>query len=90
MRQIITANWARISKNQARARYMAGQDLYVLPCNMDPESPWPTMHPVQHTEFTAESWESFLSAFCYYNCHNGLGRYPAFYVRREECDAKQV
>lgn len=88
MRQIITSNWVRITKKQARIRYMTNQDLYALPCNANPESPWVSMSPIQHTENSAEAWESFLNAFSYYNCHHGMGRYPAFYITREEYDER--
>lgn len=78
MINIETANYRRISKTAARKMYDQGQPFYMIPVKLHPESPCGLLYAV--TDFS-EPFEKLLNAFCYYNCDNERGKYPAFYVQ---------
>lgn len=85
MNQIITANYRRITKKQAAARYKTGQPVYFCPVKLNPESPWGLLWSPSNN---SEPWDSVLNMFSFYNCDNERGRYPAFYITRAEWDER--
>lgn len=85
MKNIVTTNWARISKKQAQARYKTNQDVFVLPCKMHPENVW--QKPI-NMFCRDRSFDQIVNEFTYYNCDYERGYYPAFYITRKEYDAR--
>ncbi len=81
MMKIETTNFIRVDKRQARKIYENNGELYLLPCNMNPENSWGMLlGPVN----TWEPFDSMVNAATYYNCDSERGRYLAFYVRKEK------
>ena len=80
MRKVITKNWVRISKKQARSRYNTNQDIYITPCKANPENPFVTPTLVNHYK----DFDSIVFWYTKYNCCNELGDYPAYYITRKE------
>ena len=84
MRQIVTKNWTRISKAKARKLYNAGEDILVVPCKVHPENQHGIGVTISISYWEHQTFEKFLNEFCWYNCnYNELGKYPAFYERRQ-------
>ena len=82
MIQIQTAGYTRIQRRTAERLYNAGQIVYLLPCRMDPRSPWACPAAVQRADDPSRSFAAAVAAFTYYNCnYRETGYYPAFYVR---------
>lgn len=81
MKHIETKNYIRIDKRQARKIYENNGDLYMLPCNLNPESPWGLLlGPVN----TFEPFDNMVSWATYYNCDTERGRYLAFYIKKTD------
>lgn len=80
MNIIETTNYIRISKVAARKMYEQGQTFFMTPARFHPESPWGLLYEV--SDFS-KPFERLLNAFCYYNCSNEAGRYPAFYIQKK-------
>ena len=89
MNKIITNNYVRITKKQAEALYKTRQEFYMCPCKANPEN-----HLVVccicpgNDEYTEKTFEMLFNTFCYYNCNNQLGYYPAFYMNRKEYESR--
>ena len=83
----------RINKRAAEKAYNEGKMLYILPCKVNFANRW--IKPVRvHKESTTtmsidgfnttitrnREFDILVNAYTYYNCCNGLGKYPAFYI----------
>lgn len=80
MKNIETTNYKRISKTAARKIYEANGNLYMCPVNINPENSWGLLlGPVS----TFEPFDEMVKWATYYNCYPELGRYLAFYIRKE-------
>ena len=90
MNKIITNNYIRITKKQAETLYKTLQDFYMCPCKANPESPLGLLCWIcpGNDEYTGKTFEMLVNAFCYYNCNNQLGYYPAFYMNRKEYEQR--
>ena len=92
MNQIKTKNWKRISKRTARKHYSEGKDVYLLPCNFNPENVWqaPALMKKPQEEvypiFTeCDYFNKSVNTFENYNCGDKeRGYYAAYYVRNED------
>lgn len=92
MNQIEIEGWVRISKQKARKLYDEGQTVKLCPVKAHPcNKYYPLSFDINKGDkFEIEpfDWElkfdSRVNNFEYYNCQdNELGKYSAFYVRRE-------
>lgn len=89
MVKIETAHWRRISKAKARKLYISGKDIMIVPHKVNPENEWGVGSIVhQHPEIPEYErywfWDRLIDQFVLYNCqYNELGKYPAFYERRD-------
>ena len=92
MNQIELEGWVRISKQKARKLYDEGQTIRLCPVKAHPcNKYYPMSFDMNKADkFDVEplEWElkfdSRVNNFEYYNCqYNELGKYSAFYVRRE-------
>lgn len=80
MNVIKAAGMTRISKRHAARLYRQGRTVYLLPCKVNPSSPWACPAGVQHRPGSNRTLEDFSARYSYYNCNSELGRYPAYYV----------
>lgn len=92
MNQIEIKGWIRISKSKARRLYDEGQTIRLCPIKVNPcNEYYPMSFDMNKADkFDVEplEWElkfdSRVNHFEYYNCQYAeLGKYSAFYVRRE-------
>ena len=86
MRTVITNNWVRITKKQAEIRYKTNQDVYILPCNMNPDNVW--QRPI-NMFYPGRDFDQVVNEYSYYNCDNERGKYPAYYITRQEYNERK-
>ena len=83
--------YKRISKTEAKKRFMAGKLFIMAPCNMMLFTGWGGWSLVDSTAGLAEKSElnfnRIVNLFTYYNCNNQLGKYPSFYACAVGSDA---
>lgn len=84
MIRIKAAGMTRISKRHAARLYSQGKRVYILPCKMNPSSPWACPAGVQRRPGSSRTLEEYATRYSAYNCNTELGRYPAYYVA--DCD----
>ena len=79
MIRVETANYIRIDKRQARKIYENNGELYIIPCNLNPENSWGLlMGPVN----TFYPFDKMVDWATYYNCDAERGKYLAFYTKK--------
>lgn len=90
MHRIVTRNWTRISKHEARRLFDAGKDIYLLSCKMYPENMYHVPTLVNNTPDDtgdALTFNGVCRWYSYYNCqYTETGKYPAFYVHNDETE----
>ena len=79
MKQIETKNYSRISKAAARKLYQRGEEIYMLPCKLNPEGMYFNPMGLQIDEENGSAFDSVVNAAEYYNCNYECGYYMAFY-----------
>ena len=73
----------RMYKPEARKRFNAGEQIFVLPCKANINSPWFQMSMFAKDEREPErTFDRLVRAYEWANCNSELGYYTAFY--REE------
>lgn len=84
----------RISKAEAKKRFVSGKHIIMLPCKANPRSPW--YEHLYHDRLANHDWiikddpvscengfKARVDSFIYYCCQYAeTGLYPAFYVDR--------
>lgn len=80
MNVIKAAGMTRISKRHAARLYNQGKVVYLLPCKVNPSSPWACPAGVQHRPGSSRTLEEYATHYSVYNCNAETGRYPAYYV----------
>lgn len=92
MNNITIGEWTRVSKKTARKLYDEGQTVRICPCKVNPANKfYPLSLDInKEDKFDVEpfDWElkfdTRVNRFEYYNCqYNELGKYSAYYVRKE-------
>lgn len=98
MNKIEIGGYTRISKSAAKKAFNNGENVYMLPCKVSPNSYW--IIPVKmsrkerlKTEINNgivsvvprnDLFECECNEFSYYNCNNNeTGNYIAFYVKEK-------
>lgn len=80
MRHIETKHFKRITKTAARKIYEANGDIYVCPHKVNPENSWGLLlGPMLGTR----PFDDMIANATWYNCNAELGRYLAFYIRKD-------
>ena len=79
MNQIRVNGFIRISKQAARKRYEAGQNVIIIPCKCIPGNKWYIGNRMYNTGI--RSFDEYITRWMVYSCNSELGRYPAFYVK---------
>lgn len=92
MNAVETKDYLRITKSQARKRYMNGGTIYLLPCRMNPDNHAQAPMLVRLHRYGNEtgrpdfsdqnSFDTVVNAFEYYNCDKERGYYTAFYSKK--------
>ncbi len=85
--------FTRISKAQARKRFLAGKPVYIIAAKMRPGYPFSMgmlAHPAEYIERVETGLDSgcpfdnMARNFTWYNCTYETGYYPAFYVEESK------
>lgn len=93
MNKVEINGWIRITKAKARKLYDAGKTIRLCPVKAHPcNEYYPMSFDISlNDKWDVESleWEkkfdSRVNGFEFYNCqYNELGKYTAFYIRKEE------
>ncbi len=91
MNQITVNGWVRVSKMTARRLYGEGKTIRLVPVKVYVDNNMFNLDINKGDKFDVEplEWElkfdSRVNHFEFYNCqYNELGKYSAYYVRKEE------
>lgn len=79
MRHIACNGFKRISKIAAKRMFEAGEDIYLLPCNVAPGSVY--ILPAMLCKDNSQSFSNSVNAFEIYNCNTEVGKYAAYYIQ---------
>ena len=74
--------YKRISKKEAKKRFMAGSVMIIAPCNLQLFTNWGGWALLDGGCGTndGKEFDATVNLFTYYNCNYELGYYPSFYV----------
>lgn len=75
-----TAQYTRIHGSTARKLFEAGATVYLVPCKMNPASPWACPAGYRKKPGSGRTWAELVNMFTWYNCTAETGRYPAYYI----------
>lgn len=70
--------WNRVSKKAAQKAFDAGKRVMIIPCKLDPASPW-ACYAYASNKF-GDTFDGIASFYASCNCSNEAGRYLAYYV----------
>ena len=81
----MTPGFERIDKREARKRYNAGETLFLVPCNVDPNNCWGIGFDAHKDNINSDpDFDKTVMYFEWYNCQDSqMGKYTAFYLRKE-------
>lgn len=72
----------RVSKQMAQRMYEDGADIMLLPCKLNPESPFVTNDWMNnHMKEECVDFCTLCNAYSYYNCNKETGEYLSFYIK---------
>lgn len=74
-------NYLRITKNQARKLYDAGESVYLCPCNLCPGYPWYPEIVVRKSE-EISCFDIVLNHYSYYLLGSDAGKRINFYKKK--------
>ena len=74
----------KINKLKAERLFNAGKTVYLLPCLCRPDSYGVSLCPINIEHCYDNSFKNIVNDFTYYSCCNELGRYPVFFIRKDE------
>ena len=79
--------YTRVSKTEAKKRFLQGESITFTPCNTSPASPIYRLsismcldRKDDNTITDLEYWDRLVNSYTFYNCGNELGRYIAYYT----------
>lgn len=83
MKKIITENYERITYKTAIKLLNDGEDIYITPRLLNPESPWHFLFTVNKNMLDEKqtTFDSYIKSIVWYNCNNKTGKYPAYYIK---------
>ena len=69
----------RISKATARKMFDRGENVYSLPCKLNPESTWNIPDLMTGAKKNGYTFDRYYNEAAYYSCDYERGYYLAFY-----------
>lgn len=74
--------YKRISKKEAKKRFINGGNMIVAPCNMRLFTNWGGWSIIDGFNVAEPELEfdRIINSFIYYNCNAEMGYYPSFYI----------
>lgn len=76
----------QIAKQRARRLYEQGKTIYLQSCNMMFDGMWQSACPISHETraWDEQTFDSIVNEYTYYNCDCERGKYPNFFVKKED------
>lgn len=68
----------QVNKTKAERLFNCGVEVFLLPCNANPNSVWISLCPVKKED---ESFNSVVNGYRYYNCNRELGLYVVYFIK---------
>lgn len=92
MKMYIGEEYVRINKKTAKKLYDSGEIIYLCACKLRPGGFWrPEIAiakdgrpdgDVQYFSASDSDFDKIIDEFTYYNCDNGSGYYPSYYIKK--------
>jgi hypothetical protein len=80
----------KINRTKAKRLYSEGKIIYLVPCKVYPDfkNCWVKPHTISLEQSQADpiynhTFDDLVNSFDYYNCIPELGKYPHFYIEKE-------
>ena len=82
------ATVVQIAKQRARRLYEQGKTIYLQSCNMRFNTMWQSAYPMskESCQWGEHTFDSLVNEYIYYNCDQERGKYPNFFVKKEDLD----
>lgn len=81
----LKATIVQIAKQRARRLYEQGKTIYMQSCNMMFNTMWQSACPINKERAAwCETFDSVVNAFKHYNCDHERGKYPNYFVKKED------
>ena len=83
MKKITTEHYERVTYKTAVKLLNGGEDIYITPCRLNPESPWHFLFNI-NKEMLAEkdtTFNCYIKSIIWYNCNSQSSKYPAYYKK---------
>lgn len=71
--------YKQVSKVKASKAFVAGDTVFLIPCNASPHSPWVSFCPIKNDG--DRTFDQHANEFRWYNCNSEMGRYVHFYLK---------
>lgn len=75
----------QVNKTKAERLFNEGMEVFLLPCNANPNSVWISLCPVKKDDKSfysvVESFNSVVNGYRYYNCNRKLGLYVVYFIK---------
>lgn len=80
------ATIVQIAKQRARRLYEQGKTIYLQSCNMRFNNMWQSACPISKEvrSWEGHTFDSIVNEFTYYNCDQERGKYPNYFVKKED------
>lgn len=76
----------QITKQRARRLYEQGKTIYLQSCNMRFNTMWQSACPIskESGQWGEHTFDSLVNEYIYYNCDQERGKYPCFFIKKED------
>lgn len=76
----------QIAKQRARRLYEQGKTIYQQSCNMRFNNMWQSACSISKSteEREEQDFDKTVNEYTYYNCDHERGKYPNFFVKKED------
>lgn len=80
------ATIVQIAKQMARRLYEQGKTIYLQSCNMRFNNMWQSACPMnkESCQWGERTFDSLVNEYTYYNCDHERGKYPNYFVKKED------
>ena len=80
------ATIVQIAKQRARRLYEQGKTIYLQSCNMRFNNMWQSACSMnkESCQWGEHTFDSLVNEYTYYNCDQERGKYPNYFVKKED------
>ena len=82
----LKATIVQITITKARRLYNEGKAIYLQSCNMRFNNMWQSACPISKSaeQWAEQDFDRTVNEYTYYNCDNERGKYPNFFIKKED------